>query len=169
MNLQDLSYFSLTLKFVGTAFFFVTCLAQAQPNWGQIPQPVEEIESESYTGEPSQLTIKEIVIEGSTVLSDQERMSLTEPYQGRTLSPQELEKSINELIAAINQLYEEKGYLAFGTYWPRQELGDGILRIRAVEGELEAVEVNQLRRLNSAYVRERLLLAGKTPLNANRL
>lgn len=61
------------------------------------------------------------------------------------------------------------GYVTSGAYIPPQTLENGVVRIEIVEGSLEAINVNVTGRLNSNYVRDRIALATKKPLNVNYL
>lgn len=144
-----------------------TCLlvgwgASAQAQWEPLPPPVQP-------PDPPQLAVEAIEVLGSTAFPPERLAAITAPYVGRTVSLEELAAAANEILAAINQLYESEGYLASGAYLPRQDLSQGRVRIQVVEGELEAVEVAGLERLNPSYVRERLVLAGFAPLRVSRL
>jgi hemolysin activation/secretion protein len=75
-----------------------------------------------------------------------------------------------ELRSQITQLYITNGYITSGAFVPNnQDLGDGVVDIQVVEGELERIEISGLHRLRAGYVRDRLKLAASRPLNQNRL
>lgn len=134
----------------------------------QVPLSAEE--GPTLTQNSVQLMLRDIVIVGSTVFSTEELAALTRPYLGRTYSLIELQGVIQSLVQAINQLYQDNGYLSSGSYFPRQDLTGGIIQIQVIEGgELEAIEITGLQRLQSSYIRERLASAGRAPLNLNRL
>ncbi len=78
--------------------------------------------------------------------------------------------TFEELIAlrsAITQLYIDRGYVTSGAFLPNnQDVRRGVVEIRVVEGQLEEnIQITGLQRLNPSYVRSRLRLAGKQPLN----
>jgi len=80
--------------------------------------------------------------------------------------------SFNELtsvVEAINKLYLEQGYTSSRAVLEPQTIADGIVKIRAVEGSIERIEVEGTRRLNSNYVRSRVKLGVGIPLNINTL
>lgn len=75
-----------------------------------------------------------------------------------------------ELRSAITQLYINKGYITSGAFLPNnQDLSDGDVQIQVVEGTLERIDVDGLRRLNAGYIRDRIALGASQPLNRDRL
>jgi hemolysin activation/secretion protein len=114
---------------------------------------------------PVQIRVNSIEVQGNTIF-EQEIDELIQPLLGR-------EVSFDQLIAlrsAITALYTSQGYITSGAFLPNnQDLSDGVVQIQVVEGELEAVDVEGLERLNSSYVRSRLTLAGRRPLNQQNL
>ena len=74
------------------------------------------------------------------------------------------------LRSRISQLYIDAGYVTSGAFLPNnQELTDGVVTIQAVEGEIEDIQVNGLRRLNEGYVRKRIARSTEPPLNLTAL
>lgn len=109
--------------------------------------------------------VRQIDVLGSTVL-ESEIAALVQSYENREVSFREL----IELRSAITQLYLENGYITSGAFLlNNQDLNDGQIQIQIVEGQLENIEVIGLKRLRSSYVRDRILLAAKPPLNQKRL
>ncbi len=122
--------------------------------------PIEE-----GTDTPQTITVKRFVVTGSTVFSQQQfdeklkdfvnkPITLTDLFQARTV---------------VTQMYLEKGYVTSGAYIPPQKLQAGVVEIRVVEGSLEDIKVTGTRRLNPNYVRSRLRIASRPPLNRDRL
>jgi hemolysin activation/secretion protein len=76
-----------------------------------------------------------------------------------------------EARSAITQLYINKDYITSGALIPEQKLppGGGSVKIKIVEGILEGIKITGTRRLNPSYVRSRLAVATKKPLNRKRL
>jgi hemolysin activation/secretion protein len=110
--------------------------------------------------------IKRFVVEGSTVFSQKEMDKVLQEY----LDKKEL--SFGELLqarSAITKLYVDNGYITSAAIIPPQRVTNGIVKIQVVEGGLEGINVSGLRRLNPGYVRSRLALATKKPLNVPRL
>ena len=114
---------------------------------------------------PQTVLIKKFAIVGSTVFTPEELAVVLQPYVLRRLS-------FNELLTAqqaIDRLYLENGYITSGTFIPPQKLEDGIVTIEVIEGSVEAINIEGLKRLNSNYVRDRLKIATKAPLNRDKL
>ena len=110
--------------------------------------------------------VKKIEVLGSTVLQDEINKLVGEYESKKILSFEDLV----ELRTRITKLYIEDGYETSGAFLlNNQNLNSGIIQIQVVEGELEDIQVEGLRRLQKSYVRSRLKLATKAPLNRNRL
>ncbi len=114
---------------------------------------------------PQQLTVERFNVTGSTVFNAAEFAEVTKGFVGRPISLAELFQA----RSAITQLYLDRGYITSGAYIPPQKLQDGVVEIRVVEGELEDIRITGTRRLNPNYVRSRLALGAKKPLNRARL
>ena len=114
---------------------------------------------------PGTVVLKRIEVEGSTVFTEEELAEILEPYTLRPVTFVEL----LEVQRAITQLYVENGYITSGAFIPPQEIEDRVLRVRAIEGSVESIEITGLERLNSDYVRSRLKIATDAPLNREKL
>ena len=114
---------------------------------------------------PESIIVNAFDVIGSTVFSEADLTKITAPYLNRPLTPAEL----FEVRSAITQRYVEQGYVNSGAYIPPQTLTDGILKIQVLEGRLTDINVTINGRLSPNYVRDRLALAGATPLNSERL
>ncbi len=72
--------------------------------------------------------------------------------------------------AAVTKYYVDNGFVNSGAIIPSgQTLSNGVIKIEVVEGGLEEIIVTGNRRLNSGYIRSRIAVATKKPLNVNRL
>ncbi len=104
---------------------------------------------------------------GSTVFSAQELARITQPFTG--------EVTFDRLQAAqqaIEKLYLDRHYLTTGAYIPTGQtlaIDGAVVRIQIVEGKLEDIKVTGTKRLNPDYIRSRLTLATRQPLNNDRL
>ncbi|NEO71427.1 ShlB/FhaC/HecB family hemolysin secretion/activation protein [Moorena sp. SIO3H5] len=114
---------------------------------------------------PKQIFIKRFNIIGSTVFSQEKLAEITEPFLNQPISFPTLFKIRSE----ITKLYDDEGYVNSGAYIPPQQLEDGIVSIEIIEGELEDIIVKGLSRLNPNYIKSRLAIATKKPLNVRRL
>jgi Hemolysin activation/secretion protein len=103
---------------------------------------------------------------GSTVFSREELSRVVKPFENRDLTFEQL----LEIRTAITRLYTNRGYTTSGAFLPPQDdLASGVVKIQVVEGELEQIEIQGLRRVRQSYVRKRLALAGRAPVNINKL
>jgi hemolysin activation/secretion protein len=123
-------------------------------------QPIVPFENTLET-----ITVDRFEVVGSTVFSAAEFAKITEPFTKRPLAIVEL----FQLRSAITQLYLDKGYITSGAYVPPQTLQRGVVTIRVIEGKLETITVTGTRRLSPNYVRSRLAIATRAPLNRDQL
>ncbi|MEA5449227.1 ShlB/FhaC/HecB family hemolysin secretion/activation protein [Leptolyngbya sp. CCNP1308] len=70
---------------------------------------------------------------------------------------------------AVTRYYVDNGYITSGALIPEQRLDAGIVQIQVLEGQVDAIEVQGLTRLNPTYVQNRIALAAQPPLNVERL
>ncbi|MEH2144229.1 ShlB/FhaC/HecB family hemolysin secretion/activation protein [Nostoc sp.] len=128
------------------------------------PNPIDNpLDTTFSTGES--FFVKEIQIIGNTVLKE-EITKLKQPLENKNIRFEQL----LELRSQITQLYIKEGYITSGAFLlNNQNLNSGIIKIQIVEGELEAIELSGLQRLQKGYVRSRIARATQTPLNQKRL
>ncbi|MBV5328420.1 MAG: ShlB/FhaC/HecB family hemolysin secretion/activation protein [Chlorobium sp.] len=84
----------------------------------------------------AKIMVKGFRITGATIFSESELQNVLEPFTGRELGLDELNQATNMLAA----YYTAKGYIA-QVLLPPQEIKDGIVTIKVIEGKLGAVEV----------------------------
>ena len=128
------------------------------------PAP-ESIETEPQKGISGQtFEVKQIKIIGSTIFSSEDFEKILRPFQKEKLSLAE----ILAASAAVTDLYKEKGYISSFAYV--QEIKEGIVKIKVIEGVLGDIEVEVKGRLTPEYVRSRIRVkVGEEPLNEQRL
>lgn len=97
-------------------------------------------------------TVKTIEFSASEFLSAEELDALAAPYRGRTISLAEL----RELVAQVNALYRQKGIVTAQAILPPQDLSDGVVRIRLIEGRVGKVSVQGNASTNEDYVTARI-------------
>ena len=105
--------------------------------------------------------IKKFVFVGSTVFTQQELENTTKFLLNREISFGELLQA----RAVITKYYQDAGYATSGAYIPPQSIKNGIVTIQIVEGSLEKINIKMQGRLSSGYIRSRLEIATKPPLN----
>ncbi|GAB1543233.1 ShlB/FhaC/HecB family hemolysin secretion/activation protein [Scytonema sp. NUACC21] len=132
-----------------------------------LPPPTSPTTPEKTPPEdvPQTITVQKFQITGSTVFSEKEFAELLKEYTNRPITLAELFQA----RAAVTELYVRKGYITSGAYIPPQKLQSGTVEIRVVEGELEDIKITGNRRLKPGYVRSRIAIATKKPLNRDRL
>ena len=125
---------------------------------GTQPQPLPD-------NVPATITVERFEVVESTIFSPEELAVVTQPFTQRPISLVELFQA----RSAVTQLYVDRGYITSGAYIPPQQLRDGVVRIQIVEGTLEEITITGTQRLKPSYIRNRIALATKEPLNRDRL
>jgi len=82
--------------------------------------------------------VKDIIIEGNTVIDTQTLSKILEPFKDRELSLEEM----GELTDLITMTYQEQGYVLARAYLPEQEIEDGLLKISVAEGKIGKIRVS---------------------------
>jgi hemolysin activation/secretion protein len=124
------------------------------------PAPTPEPPSPA-TPNAIQVQVERIEVLGSTIFQTNDFAAIIDPLQGRSLSFDELRSAAD----AITQLYLDRGYITSRAVLVDQEITNGIVQIRVVEGSLESIEIEGNRRVHAAYIRSRIRLGARTPLN----
>ena len=151
------------------------------PQIERLPQPIPSVlpiqpvpltpptQTPANPSVPATARIKVLRYEvvGSTVFSAQELAQITQPFTG--------EVTFDKLQAAknaIERLYLDRQYLTSGAYIPTGQtlsIDGAVVRIQIVEGKLENIQVTGTKRLQPEYIRSRLAVATRQPLNNDRL
>ncbi|MDY6806257.1 MAG: ShlB/FhaC/HecB family hemolysin secretion/activation protein [Cyanobacteriota bacterium] len=142
------------------------------PSPAPLPPPEELLQEtptpgteEIFPDVPGSVVVEEFRFEGNTAFSDKKLAEITAPFTGRPIS-------FSELLGArtaISELYVSEGYITSGALIPPQSFDSGIVTIQIIEGTLEGLEVTGEGKLKSGYVRDRIRLATKQPVNQDRL
>ena len=88
--------------------------------------------------ELSGIFIKNIIIEGNTVIDTETLNKVIDPFKDRELTLEEM----SELTDLLTMTYQEKGYILARAYLPEQEIQDGILKITIAEGKIGKIKVS---------------------------
>ncbi|MBE9225519.1 ShlB/FhaC/HecB family hemolysin secretion/activation protein [Phormidium sp. LEGE 05292] len=113
---------------------------------------------------PGEIKVDGYEVVGSTVFSKADFDKVLQPFVGNISFARLLQAR-----SAVTELYTKNGYITSGAFIPPQTLTGGVVKIQVVEGSIEEIKVTGTGRLNPGYVRSRLQLGAKTPLNVNRL
>ncbi len=135
-----------------------------EPSVFELP-PVRPPPEGAPLGEMPTIQVGEIRVTGATIFSDEEFAVLTKGYTGRQVSPEELLRLRDELTL----LYVNEGYLNSGAVLPDQEVIDGLVEYRIVEGQLTRIDLEGNRWFRDRYLRSRLELGAGAPLNVRTL
>jgi hemolysin activation/secretion protein len=98
------------------------------------------------------IDISTITVEGSSVFAPGELDAFTASYEGRSVSLEEL----HELRHALSAAYVERGYVSSGFVIPDQQVENGAVTLRAIEGGLTDVVVIGNRRLRARTIERRI-------------
>jgi hemolysin activation/secretion protein len=102
---------------------------------------------------------------GNSVFTAEDFQPVLDPYLGREISSEELVALRN----AITRLYVDHGYLNSGAVIPDQDLEDGVVEVRIIEGSLIEIEVSGTERFRPGWLRKRVALGAATPLDVKAL
>ncbi|MBW4553525.1 MAG: ShlB/FhaC/HecB family hemolysin secretion/activation protein [Aphanocapsa sp. GSE-SYN-MK-11-07L] len=155
--------------------------APANPSQNQllppIPRPVPlpepsppEIQTPPAPTEPASepdqtVNVSKIEVSGSTIFGPVQFNPIVQPFEGRAVTLNELKTAAD----AITKLYLDQGYLTSRAVLPQQTIADGVIQIQVLEGQLEEIQIEGNRRLLKSYIRDRINLGAKVPLNSNAL
>ncbi len=136
----------------------------AEPPSTDLPTPQPSLAPEPS---PSSATVlvRKLEVRGSTVFGPAQLNPLTQPFEGRELSVQELQA----VADAVTQLYLNNGFITSRALLLDQPIAEGTVVIQVVEGRLEQIEVEGSRRLNPSYIRSRIQRGATVPLSSAKL
>ena len=102
----------------------------------------------------ARIAVKEIVIDRSALLAQEQIDAIVKPLEGRTVTLAELQQAID----AINALYAAGGHATARAILPPQTVTDGKVRVRLVEARVGEVRVLGTEALDPAFVAQRVTL-----------
>lgn len=112
-----------------------------------------------------EVEVNSIKVTGNKAFSEKQLRKVTKPFEGRLISSEDLFKLRNELTYH----YANSGFINSGAVIPDQEVVDGIIEIKIIEGQLTNINVAGNDRLRERYITSRLRLGNEDILNVNRL
>lgn len=160
----------VTLTIVSSCFsFYLTPVIAQSHSLTNLDSIIDscpiDTDSDRETALRDRFFVKNIEILGNTVL-ESEIQEIVSLFTNRELTFAELIC----LRTAITQLYVQNGYITSGAFLPNnQDISNGMVQIQVVEGEVENIEINGLKRLRSTYIRSRLQRYTQQPLNQQQL
>ncbi|MGI0489614.1 ShlB/FhaC/HecB family hemolysin secretion/activation protein [Pantanalinema rosaneae CENA516] len=128
-------------------------------------QPAPEQPPPTPEQPPITIPVSQIEVKGSTIFTEADFAPLTQPLVGQSVTLEQL----RQVADAITQLYLDRGFITSRAVLVDQTIANGVVQIQVVEGSLERIEIEGNQRLNSAYIRRRIELGSKPPLNRDKL
>jgi hemolysin activation/secretion protein len=113
---------------------------QQRPAAPSVGSPVEIPNQAPPTGPSAQgvtFTVRTVVFEGNTKLSDGVLQAIAGPYTGRAISLADA----NELASKVTAAYRDAGYILSRAIVPAQNVTDGTLHIRIIEGRIDQTKI----------------------------
>lgn len=105
------------------------------------PTPSVELPAEEPLPGPSvgvvEISVSHVLVEGATLIPDQDLSELTVPLIGRRVSLGEL----RETARAITRWYRRRGYVTSRAFIPAQSVEEGRVRIRVLEGKVGSLTI----------------------------
>jgi len=114
-------------------------------------------EEENAAGE--RIFVKAFKIEGATLIDEASLTAIVAPYQNKELTLAEITKAADAITAA----YRQNGWLAAYAYIPEQEIKDGILEIRVIEGKIGEITVTGNQSYSENFIQKHLNRIKKDP------
>jgi hemolysin activation/secretion protein len=124
------------------------------------PQP-----GEAPLAEGPRFVLRDVTIVGNTALDQAAIRGVVEPYIGKPVTNADLE----EIRRQLTLLYVDQGYINSGFLIPDQNVVNGVVTLRAVEGRVTEVEVTGSDHFNPEYFRSRLERGTEPPFNVEHL
>ena len=129
------------------------------------PPPLQLAPNSARLAALGRVRVRAFRFEGNTVFTTAELARVTAPFTGREVTTDELE----DARRAVTQFYVNHGYLNSGAVLPDQDVKDGIITLRIVEGVLSNVKISGNRWLRDSYLADRARRWAGTPLNMDTL
>lgn len=137
-----------------------------EPTEPVLPTPAPNPTPEPVPVEPSiSFPVTRIEVSGSTILTLADLEPITKPLEGRSVTLEELRQAAD----AITQLYLDRGFITSRAVLTEQTIQGGVVQIQVIEGSIAEIQIEGTQRLKQSYIRQRIELGAKTPLNRDKL
>lgn len=107
------------------------------------------------------IAVRQIDVVGSSIFDAADFAPILQEAEGRSLTLSQL----RNVADAITQLYLDRGYLTSRAVLVNQQIVNGVVQIRVIEGSLERIDIEGATQTNAEYIRSRIALGGRTPLS----
>jgi len=129
-----------------------------------VPEKAPLYENEAISGRPL-VFVNKIRVIGNTVFSEEEITNITSKYENKKITFDELQTLRQELTL----LYINNGYINSGVIIPDQQVVNGVIALRAIEGKLAEIEIKGNKHFRTSYLMRRIEISSQPPLNINSL
>jgi hemolysin activation/secretion protein len=109
--------------------------------------------------------LRDVNITGNTVLDEASIRGVIDPYLGKPVTTADLE----EIRRQLTLLYINRGYVNSGVIIPDQNVVNGVVAFRFIEGRVTDIEVTGTEHFNPEYFRSRLERGIEPPFNVENL
>lgn len=119
-------------------------------------------------GAPSagvRVLVRTIHLEGHSAQFDADLRQIASAYENRVLGSDDLQQLRHQLTL----YYVNRGYINSGALLSDQEIRDGVVTLRIVEGGLNRIEITGHQRLRPDYISSRIEPGARPPLNIGEL
>lgn len=117
----------------------------------------EEMPKEAIDGK--KILIRQIKLTGVTLIKEQTLKTILSKYEGKELTLSEM----NQIAENITAKYRKQGYIIAYAYIPPQEIKDGILEIRVMEGKIGEITIIGNKSYSAKFIQKRLERIKKDP------
>jgi hemolysin activation/secretion protein len=116
-------------------------------------------------GQGPRFVLRDVKIVGNTVLDEAAIRGVVDPYLGKPVTTADLE----EIRRQLTLLYVNRGYINSGVLIPDQNVVNGVVAFRVVEGRVSDIEVTGTDHFDPEYFRSRLARGTEPPFNVENL
>lgn len=96
-----------------------------------------ELRDEKTPESAPRIRIRKIELSGTDLIPEKEKRKILGEFEGTELSAQDLEN----VLRRLTNWYVKKGFVASRVFLPQQDLSGGVLKVEAIEGKVERIEV----------------------------
>lgn len=129
------------------------------------PETPEDPAAEPTSPTGDRFLAREIRVTGSTILESEDIREITAPLEGTQVTIEDL----RQVADRITQLYLERDFITSRAVLADQEIVDGVVEIRVVEGRLSDIQIEGNTHVSQSYIRDRIELGAKVPLSTSKL
>ncbi len=109
--------------------------------------------------------LRKVDVVGNTVIDDRSIRAVVAPYIGKSVTLDDLE----QIRRRFTRLYIDRGYINSGAVLPNQNVTNGVVTYRFVEGRVTGINVSGTNHFKPEYFSSRLARAAEAPFNIGNL